>query len=95
MLILISRHEAVKAVVSEMMPITRFYDFFRPEILRDVPPGSLFIGNLPIPIAASICRAGHHYQHVIIPGASRAESLTYSALKRNLTLSEYHVEEID
>lgn len=91
--ILISRHEPIKAVVSELLPIARFYDFYRPEILRDLPPRSLIIGNLPVPVAATICHAGHHYQHVIIPRASHG-GLSYAALKRSLSLSEFHIEEI-
>lgn len=92
--IVISRHEAVRAAVADRIPVSRFYDFYRPEILRDLPPRSTIIGNLPVPVAASICRAGHHYQHVLIPRAS-SEALTYSYLSRNMELAEFHIEEID
>jgi len=50
---------------------------------------------MPVPVAAAICRAGHHYQHVIIPRASDPSSLTYAYLSRNMELSEFHIEEID
>jgi putative CRISPR-associated protein (TIGR02620 family) len=93
--IVISRHEAVRAVIEDRIEVARFYDFFRPEILRDLPPGSTVIGNMPVPVAAAICRAGHHYQHVIIPRASDPSSLTYAYLSRNMELSEFHIEEID
>lgn len=93
--IVISRHEPVQAVLASRLHIDRFYDFYRPEILRDLPPASTIIGNLPIPVAASICRAGHHYQHVIIPRASDPSAFSYASLSRNLELSEFHIEEID
>jgi putative CRISPR-associated protein (TIGR02620 family) len=93
--IVISRHEAVRAAIEDRVKVDRFYDFFRPEILRDLPPRSTIIGNLPVPVAAFICRSGHHYQHVIIPRASDPTSLTYGYLSRNMELSEFHVEEIN
>jgi putative CRISPR-associated protein (TIGR02620 family) len=93
--VLITRHEGVYDAVRLRHPALRHFTFYRPEILRDLPPGSLVIGSLPVPVAASICRVGHHYQHVVIPGASNPGSLTFEYLRRNMELVEFHVEEID
>lgn len=95
MTILITRHEPVYRAVLERHPDARHFHFYRPEILRDLPRGSTIIGSLPIPVAATICRAGHHYQHIVIPRASDPRSLTLPALRANMELVEFHIEEID
>jgi putative CRISPR-associated protein (TIGR02620 family) len=93
--ILITRHEAVWRAVTDRHPELRHFHFYRPEILRDLPRGSTIIGSLPIPVAATICAAGHHYQHIVIPNASKPGALTYESLRANMTLTEFHIEEID
>ena len=93
--VLITRHEAVYDAVRLLHPELRHFYFYRPEILRDLPRGSLVIGSLPVPVAASICKAGHHYQHVVIPNASQPGALTFESLRKNMELTEFHIEEID
>lgn len=94
-MILITRHEAVYEAVRARHPGLRHFHFYRPEILRDLPPASTIVGALPVPVAATICAAGHHYQHLVIPNASKPGAFTLPSLRQNMTLVEYHIEEID
>ena len=94
--VLITRRPAVKRAVEDRVGITRHYQCYRPEILRGLQRGTRVIGSLPVPIAATICAAGHHYEHVVIPNASSGpEALTYRTLSRNMQLVEFHVGEIE
>ena len=92
--LLYTKHTAVERFVKERRKI----DLVRPSFFREhligLPRGSTIIGNLPVPTAALICAAGHHYQHVMIPRA-RHGGTELPALRAYAWLAEFHVEEID
>lgn len=92
--LLYTKHPAVERFVRERRKIDIVRPSFFREHLATVPRGSLFIGNLPVPTAALICAAGHHYQHVMIPRA-RHGGTELSALRAHAWLAEFHVAEID
>ena len=93
--ILITKHEPVHNFVTAIRQIDLSLPSFYREHLSWLPRGSTVIGNLPVPVVAQICAAGHHYEHVIIPNASNPEARTEAALRSNASLLEFHVEEID
>lgn len=93
--ILVTRHSPVEQFVRHHRRIDRVYPSFFREHLHYLPPESTVIGNLPVPVVSQICKAGHHYEHVIIPGASNPENRTFDSLMRNASLLEFHVAEID
>ncbi len=95
LIILVTKHEAVHNYVSSIRQIDRSVPAFYREYLSWLPRGSTVIGNLPVPVVAQICAAGHHYEHVIIPNASKPEARTEAALHANASLVEFHIEEID
>jgi len=96
MKVLITRHLNVReALRAQGHRFSGHFPHYTPAILKPLPRGSTIVGALPVPVAASICRAGHHYQHLIIPRVQSPDAFTIGYLKENLVLEEFHVEAID
>ena len=93
--ILITKHAPVVGFVRSLCRVNGVLPMFRRELLEGLPRGSRFIGNLPVPSVALICAAGHHYEHVMIPGASKPGAFEEERLRASAFLTEFHVEEID
>ena len=96
MKILITRHLGVREALRLQGHVFDRHDpYYNPRAYQDLPRGSTIVGALPVPVAATICRAGHHYQHLIIPRVQSPDAFTLGYLKEHLVLEEFHVEAID